>query len=89
MTIPTNRDCNRDTFVTFIKRRWESHARAAAPSARPRLVARRPGPECRRRPAEFAASHFAGTDARPERDVADLAGRAPHVTPDPPLLISN
>jgi hypothetical protein len=31
MTIPTNRNCNRDAFVTFIKRRWQSHAEAATP----------------------------------------------------------
>ena len=28
-------------------------------------------PECHRRAAEFAASHFAATDARLERDVAE------------------
>ena len=31
MNIPTNRNSNRDTFVTFIKRRWQLPAQAATP----------------------------------------------------------
>jgi hypothetical protein len=38
MNIPTNTNSNRDTFVTFIKRRWQLRAQAATP--------RRPAATC-------------------------------------------